>query len=125
MRWIPVSRYFESAKIQAKSFEMDVTMRRRFWRLVAERIESGDIQALDRAIERLDRWRLQSGVTAADRYYMRWRALISAGVPAVIEQLRANGDDADTMRSCSPFLDVISQEEREALLKAVVRSEAR
>lgn len=96
---------------------MDPLIRRRFWALVAQHIENGDIQALDRAAARLDHWKRQSGVTAADRYYERWRALIATGVSAVIGQLRADGDDADTMRSCSPFLDVVSQEERAALLE--------
>lgn len=91
-------------------------MRRRFWRLVAERIESGDTQALDRALATLDRWKHQSGVVAAEPYYLRWRSLIESGAAEVIVQLRAEGDDADTMRSCAPFLDVVSQAERAALL---------
>ena len=83
---------------------------------MAERIESSDPQALARAIARLDHWHAQSGPSAAERYRRRWRALIAQGVSATITQLRADGDDADTMRSCAPFLDVISPEERVTLM---------
>lgn len=96
---------------------MDVRTRRQYWGLVADRIERRDPDALMRGLHRLDLWAERNGRTAADTYYARWRALIMAGPAAVVRQLRASGDDADTMRSCAPLQDVISQAERLTLLQ--------
>lgn len=92
---------------------------------MADRIESSDSQALARALTRPDRWLAQSGVSAAERYRRRWRDLIAEGVPATTAQLRADGDDADTMRSCAPFLDVVSPAERATLLALTTTARTR
>ncbi|MHB8912168.1 MAG: hypothetical protein ACYC42_05900 [Lysobacter sp.] len=95
---------------------MPSSVSRRFWNIVADRIEC-DPGALVRGRAQLVYWRTLRGATASERYWRSWDALIDAGVLAVTAKLRERTEDGDTMRSCAPFMDVVGHRERWALYR--------
>lgn len=97
---------------------MSLRSNRRYWNLVADRLETdrtGDL--LRRGQAQLHQWRQSRPAAASERYWDRWDALIQQGPRAVVSMLRDPSDEADTMRSCAPFVGAVSHQERWRLVR--------
>ena len=91
---------------------------RLYWNLVADRLEIDASGALLRRGQRqLAHWRHARPGAASERYWARWDALIAEGTRAVVSVLRSTSDESDTLRSCAPFLGVVTNQERWHLLR--------
>lgn len=68
-----------------------------------------------------------SGSARSAAYIREWEAILDAGVGRVIEALLDQSDHGATLRSCTPFTGVLSQDETRSIKKAYreVRDSAR
>lgn len=84
-------------------------------RVIAERLRSGDLSALERARSNLERWERQfGGVLPAA--YLEWVAILDSGLDSVLRVLEGGDQDAVRIRSSSPFTGVLSPRERWEIL---------
>ncbi|MEJ7745235.1 MAG: hypothetical protein WKF61_00455 [Luteimonas sp.] len=91
---------------------------RLYWDLVADRLEtdaSGTL--LRRGQVQLEQWRRARPGAASERYWAQWDTLIAQGVRVVVTALRGTSEESDTLRSCAPFLGVVTNQERWNLLR--------
>ena len=72
-------------------------------RLVAERIRN-DPDLLVRAAENIEHWGRPG--------YEEWRAILAEGLEKVIEVMLGEGQDSARLRSSSPFVTLLSEDER-------------
>jgi hypothetical protein len=70
-----------------------------------------------RALATLERWERDGSIHPA--HAVPWREALESGVAATCALLLAEGDAADTLRSCTPFAGVVSPRDRWALWRAV------
>ena len=75
---------------------------------------------IHRAIETLDRWKLQRGETASEPYFERWRSLLLQGLDAVQLGVCSDTVDAATLRNVSPLGFVLTAAERSSLREQVI-----
>ncbi len=85
-------------------------------RAIADRLRSGDLSPMERAVANLERWRLQFGGTLPPAY-LEWQTLIAAGLECVLEVLESDHERAIQRRSSSPFTGVLTPQERWQILR--------
>lgn len=76
-------------------------------------------RVMQMANETLDRRIAKSDYNGSPkRYYLRWKEILRSGVEATAEVLTDVTEESDVLRSCSPFVGVISQSERQRILES-------
>ena len=77
---------------------------------------------LGKAAENLDRLLVQHQGTMTEVWLMRWREKLSEGAGAVLKTLTSEDPESVELRQNSPFAGVLSQPQRQQVLKAFTRS---
>ncbi|MBG0560766.1 helix-turn-helix domain-containing protein [Actinoplanes aureus] len=77
---------------------------------------------LSKAADNLDRLLVQHQGTMTEVWLMRWRDKLSEGPGAVLKMLTSEDPEAVELRQNSPFAGVLSQPQRQQVLKAFTRS---
>ena len=85
-----------------------------YHRVVAERL---DTRMLDDARERLRGWR--SGGAIAPGWASRWAALLDRPIAEVAHVISADTEEARDLRQSSPFVGVLTEQERRHVLQTV------
>ncbi len=73
-------------------------------------------ELLSVARENLERWQASGGRSQAS--IEGWRAVLDAGLPAVLEVLQDNSASREWLRRCEPLAGVVSQAERLDFLRS-------
>lgn len=84
-------------------------------RLIAARIRENPA-LLERVQDTLSRWRIIVDVRSQP-YLAEWQALLDAGLDTLLDFATSESEHAATMRQCSPFCGILTQQERAAFLK--------
>jgi hypothetical protein len=84
-------------------------------RVVAVRLAEAPERAFSIAYENLTR--MESAQTGTNPWLKRWRAVLNAGVDAVLGVLTSRDLEAVELRQNSPFAGVVSYREREQVLE--------
>jgi excisionase family DNA binding protein len=87
-------------------------------RAVAGRVAADPDGVLGRAGATVDRWLADWPDDGAARSLRRWRALIDAGPEAVMATLVSTAPDARELRQTSPFTRVLTEAERQSIVRA-------
>lgn len=87
---------------------------------VAERLRENPEQVVNHAWQNLRRWMGENGVGAAERLTLEeWQELLdSSPVARLIEIITEESDEGQRLRSSSPFVGVLTPEERLEILDA-------
>lgn len=93
-------------------------------RAVAARVAIDPETALLLARENAHRFLKRGPSSGTERHLRRWLRLIDKGPEAVMEMLTSTSEVAREMRQSSPFAGVISEEERQAVLRSFQRHRA-
>jgi excisionase family DNA binding protein len=89
---------------------------------VAGSLVSDPDLVLGKAAENLDRLLVQHQGTMTEVWLMRWREKLRQGPGAVLKVLTSEDPEAVELRQNSPFAGVLSQTQRQQVLKAFTRS---
>jgi hypothetical protein len=91
-------------------------------RAIAAKLRA-DPRLLDRVRKnvRVHRARVEGGHANERVYTERWEHLVARGLDAVLEAALAEGDEAETLRSVSPFAGILTEAERAAVASQVTR----
>src|SRR3954454_16522668 len=77
---------------------------------------------LGKAAENLDRLLVQHQGTMTEFWLLRWREKLSEGPGAVLKTLTSENPESVELRQNSPFAGVLSQPQRQQVLKSFARS---
>lgn len=88
-------------------------------RVVAVRVAEAPERAFAIAYENLNR--MESAQTGTNPWLERWRAVLDAGVDAVLGVLTSRDLEAGELRQNSPFAGVVGYREREKVLESFRR----
>jgi hypothetical protein len=77
-------------------------------------------ELLGQALDVLERWDRQRGVTASEPYLQQWKTLLGQGVDAVEQATCRAGDLAATLRNTSPLGFILTVQERKHMRSAVL-----
>jgi hypothetical protein len=80
--------------------------------LVARKIENNP-ELLEIAISNIDRWKEQNNFPQP--YLDEWKKHISLGLNHLIAFLISESDEAQRLRSSSPFVGIVTTEERDEI----------
>jgi hypothetical protein len=83
---------------------------------IAQKI-SRDPDLLNKARENLERW-LAKTKGPKPRYLREWRQILERPWPAIAELITSMSEEANRLRSSSPFAGVLTQEERDQIYAA-------
>ena len=72
-------------------------------------------ELVERALETLQRWKMQRGPTASDPYMQEWQVLLKGDLSLLQTRVCADDDHAATLRNTSPLGFVLTPAERHAL----------
>ena len=91
-----------------------------YHRAVAERLRAAPEAVLERACRNLDRWMDGDAFGAGEQASLEeWRGILGgADVDRLIEIMTDTSDEGQRLRSSSPFVGVLSPEERLEILAA-------
>lgn len=93
----------------------NLEMRRRAMRaLVVAKLRTHP-ELLAVARESLNRWQSNGALPRAS--VAAWRALLDAGLPAVLELLEDTSESRDWLRRCAPMAGVLTEDERLGFLR--------
>lgn len=91
-------------------------------RAVLRHLDSDPGRVLDSARAVLARRLAKTDHKGSARLYdERWVEILERGLDAVVALLEEESDEADVLRSCSPFAGVLTPEERQQVLDAFER----
>lgn len=96
--------------IRPRSHELHARRSLAYHRLVADRLPE-DPALLDRGRRRVEEWasgRRQFG--GSQQYVDAWKRLLTQSLPAIIDAITSDGDDARELRQNSPFNGMLGQE---------------
>lgn len=85
-----------------------------FHRVALERLQSRP-ELVVQAIQALDRWRDQRGVSASGPCLAEWRLLLNGDLQVLQHRICESSDEATTLRNVSPPGFVLTPSERQSL----------
>lgn len=88
-------------------------------RLVAQKVERNPF-LLQKAIDNIKRWKNQNA--NPQPYLDDWMNHIDQGVEHLLSFLRSESDEGQRLRSSSPFVGIITQEERKEIFERFANS---
>lgn len=85
-----------------------------FHKLIAEKIRANP-SLVQKALSNMKRWEEQNG--CHETLWDDWLVIIESGLEPLIDFMTSESDEAQRLRSSSPFVGILTQEERNEIRK--------